>query len=49
MREVADSLGITYQSYQAMEKGEVSFRASHLIKMARCFGVPVTHFFEGAE
>lgn len=34
MAKLAKFLGITYQSYQAMERGEVSFRASTLSKLA---------------
>lgn len=42
---VAGVLGVSYQSYQKMERGAVSFRASTLDKLAILFGVPVAHFF----
>lgn len=42
---VAGVLGISYQSYQKMERGVVSLRASTLDKLATLFGVPVAHFF----
>lgn len=38
---VAGVLKITYQSYQKMEAGRVSFRASTLETLAAVFGVPV--------
>lgn len=45
---VAGVLGVSYQSYQKMERGAVSFRASTLDKLAILFGVPVAHFFGDA-
>lgn len=45
---VAGVLGVSYQSYQKMERGTVSFRASTLDKLAVLFGVPVAHFFGDA-
>jgi transcriptional regulator with XRE-family HTH domain len=43
---VAGVLGVTYQSYQKIEQGKVSFRASTLAKLAELFGVPVSRFYE---
>lgn len=45
---VAGVLGVSYQSYQKMERGTVSFRASALDKLASFFGVPVAFFFGDA-
>lgn len=45
---VAGVLGVSYQSYQKMERGTVSFRASTLDKLSTLFGVPVSHFFGDA-
>lgn len=45
---VAGVLGVSYQSYQKMERGTVSFRASTLDKLASFFGVPVAYFFGDA-
>lgn len=45
---VAGALGITYQSYQKVEGGRVSFRASTLQKLAALFGVPVQQLFGDA-
>lgn len=38
-------LGVTYQTYQKMEAGKVSFRASTLDKLAKHYGVPVGSLF----
>lgn len=45
---VAGVLGVSYQSYQKMERGTVSFRASTLDKLASFFGVTVVYFFGDA-
>lgn len=42
---VARTLDVTYQSYQKMEAGKVSFRASTLATLAEFFGVPVASLF----
>lgn len=42
---VAGVLGVTYQSYQKIEAGRVSFRASTLAKLASLFGVPVEQLY----
>ena len=36
-KHVADYLGVAYQSYQKMESGKVSFRASTLDKLAQLY------------
>ena len=46
LNAVAGALGITYQSYQRMEAGQVSFRAGTLQELAQFFGVPVTYFYD---
>lgn len=46
---VADHLGITYQSYQRMERGEVSFRASTLDRLAALYHKQLFHLLAGAE
>lgn len=45
---VAGVLGVSYQSYQKMERGTVSFRVSTLDKLATLFGVPISHFLGDA-
>lgn len=42
---VAGVLGVTYQSYQKIEAGRVSFRASTIAKLAGLFGVPVEQLY----
>lgn len=42
---VAGVLGVSYQSYQKMERGVISFRASSLSILAVLFEVPVAYFF----
>lgn len=42
---VAGVLGVSYQSYQKMERGAVSFRASTLERLAAALGVPMSYFF----
>lgn len=44
MRKLASFLGIKYQSYQAMEKGEVSLRVSTIQKVAMFYGVTFDEF-----
>jgi transcriptional regulator with XRE-family HTH domain len=46
--KVADHLGIAYQSYQRMEKGDTAFRAASLVSLAELFGVSVTYFYDDA-
>lgn len=46
LNAVAGALGISYQSYQRMEAGNVSFRAGTLQELAQFFGVPVTYFYD---
>lgn len=46
---VADHLGITYQSYQRMERGGVSFRASTLDKLAALYHQRLFDLLAGAE
>lgn len=46
---VAGALGVSYQSYQKMEGGRVSFRASTLEKLAALFSVPVPYFLGDNE
>ena len=43
---VAAFLGMKYQSYQKMEAGKVSFRASTLRRLADFYGVPVSYFYD---
>jgi DNA-binding XRE family transcriptional regulator len=45
---VARVLGITYQSYQKIERGLVSIRVSTLLKIAEYFSVPVGSIIDGA-
>lgn len=42
---VAGVLGVTYQSYQKIEAGKVSLRASTIAKLANLFGVPVEQLY----
>jgi transcriptional regulator with XRE-family HTH domain len=42
---VARALGVTYQSYQKMEAGKVSLRASTLATLAKFYKVPVASLF----
>lgn len=44
MASLARFLGITYQSYQAMEGGKVSFRVSTLERLATFFNVTIPYF-----
>lgn len=44
---VAGVLGVTYQSYQKIERGRVSLRASTIAKLAHLFGVPVEQLYGG--
>lgn len=44
MAKLARFLGITYQSYQALEKGEVSFRVSTLERLAAFYHVTMEEF-----
>lgn len=44
MAKLARFLGITYQSYQALEKGEVSFRVSTLERLATFYGATIDEF-----
>lgn len=46
LNAVAGALGISYQSYQRMEAGSVSFRAGTLQELSQFFGVPVTYFYD---
>lgn len=46
---VADHLGITYQSYQRMERGGVSFRASTLDKLAALYHQRLFDLLAGVE
>lgn len=46
---VADHLGVTYQSYQRMERGGVSFRASTLDKLAALYHQRLFDLLAGAE
>ena len=48
LSQLAAYLGMRYQSYQKLEEGRVSFRASTLQKLAEFYGVPVSHFFDDA-
>jgi transcriptional regulator with XRE-family HTH domain len=41
MAQLSKFLGITYQSYQAMEKGEVSFRVSTLERLATFYNTDI--------
>lgn len=41
MAKLARFLGITYQSYQGLESGLVSFRYSTLVKLAAFYGMAV--------
>lgn len=47
LEQVSGFLGISYQSYQRMEKGGVSFRASTIQKLALFYGVPVDELLKG--
>jgi transcriptional regulator with XRE-family HTH domain len=47
LEKIAQYLDMTYQSYQRMERGEVSFRASTLKQLAIFYSVPVSYFFDG--
>lgn len=49
LEQVSGFLGITYQSYQRMEKGRVSFRVSTLQKLALFYGVPVEQLLKGED
>ncbi len=49
MANLAKFLGIKYQSYQAMEKGEVSLRISTVERLATFYGVTVEEFIGSAE
>ncbi len=44
---VAGHLGIAYQSYQRMEQGKVSFRASTIHRLANLYHIPVAQIFTG--
>lgn len=44
MAKLAQFLGIKYQSYQAMEKGEVSLRVSTVERLALFYGVSIQDF-----
>jgi transcriptional regulator with XRE-family HTH domain len=44
MSKLARLLGIRYQSYQAMEKGEVSIRVSTVQRLALFYGVGLEEF-----
>jgi transcriptional regulator with XRE-family HTH domain len=46
--QVAGHLGIAYQSYQKMEGGRVSFRASTLARLAQLYGTTIDSLVEGA-
>ena len=45
--QVASHLGIAYQSYQKMEKGRVSFRASTLSILANLYGIRPGQLIDG--
>lgn len=47
--QVAEYLGIQYQSYQRMEAGKHSFRASTLDRMAMLYNMKLFHFISGGE
>lgn len=47
--QVAEHLGITYQSYQKMESGRHSFRASTLDRLALLYNKKLFHLIDGAE
>lgn len=49
MAKLARFLGITYQSYQAMEKGEVSFRVSTLQRLAVFYDTSIERFIGHEE
>jgi transcriptional regulator with XRE-family HTH domain len=49
LEQVSGFLGITYQSYQRMERGGVSFRASTLHKLALFYGVPASRLLDGYD
>lgn len=44
---VARVLGVTYQSYQKIERGVVSLRVSTLHKLAQCFEVSMASLIDG--
>jgi transcriptional regulator with XRE-family HTH domain len=44
MAQLSKFLGITYQSYQAMEKGGVSFRVSTLERLAIFYSTTIADF-----
>jgi transcriptional regulator with XRE-family HTH domain len=46
--QVAGHLGIAYQSYQKMEGGRVSFRASTLVRLAQLYGTTLDGLVEGS-
>lgn len=46
---VAEYLGIKYQSYQKMEAGKHSFRASTLDRLAMLYNKKLFHFISGGE
>lgn len=41
--QVASSLDYSYQYYQKMEQGKVSFRVSTLVSLSAIFGVPLSY------
>lgn len=47
--QVAEALGITYQSYQRMEGGRYSFRASTLDRLARLYNKRLYDFLGDGE
>ncbi len=47
--QVAEYLGIRYQSYQKMEAGKHSFRASTLDRLAMLYNKKLFHFISGGE
>ena len=47
--QVAEHLGVTYQSYQKLEAGRISFRASTLDRLAKLYNKRLFEFIEGGE
>lgn len=43
MARIARHLKISYQSYQALERGETSFRVSTLHEIAKFYGMAIEH------
>lgn len=47
--DLGQSVGVRFQQIQKYESGANRVSASRLLALAQTLGVPVSHFFEGAE